>query len=145
MIWSRRPLRPVLATFALAHGACGFSLPGPTLVRHPYSAYVEVPYPPPAALPETVSTRPAQSRSVWVEGSWKFRRKSYTWQRGGWFIPPAGAHYARSEIYYPQDGRVMFAPGLWYDASGQALDHIRPVSPAGTPKNEFTSEAETAR
>jgi hypothetical protein len=106
---------------------------------------VEVPYPPPAALAETVTRRPKQSGAVWVEGSWDFRGKTYSWQRGGWTVPPANARFARSDVAYPLDGRVLFAPGTWYDAKGNILDQLQPIVPAATPRNDYTSETETAR
>ncbi|HWA74055.1 MAG TPA: hypothetical protein VG937_17050 [Polyangiaceae bacterium] len=115
------------------------------MVRHPKSAYSEVPYPPPAALAETVTPRPSQSGAVWVEGGWEFRGKTYSWQRGGWTLPPANARFARSDVSYPLDGRVLFAPGTWYDDKGNILDQVRPSVPAGTPRNDYTSETETAR
>ncbi len=129
----------------LTQSGCGASLPGPPLVKHPDSAFEEVPYPPPAVLTETVTKRPSQSGCVWVEGSWRFRAKTYAWRRGGWFAPPQNARYARPKVVYLPDGRVMFAPGLWYDSQGRVIDHIRPLVPAATPKNEFTAESETAR
>ncbi len=126
--------------------ACKFSLPEPPLVRHPRSAFEEVPYPPPAALPEVVPDRPKGCECVWVEGSWRFRNKSFAWRKGGWFIPPEGVQYARAEVFFASDGRVMYAPGTWYDAEGLAVDrNVRPVLAAVRPRNEFTSEAETAR
>jgi hypothetical protein len=134
-----------IAAFVLLASACGSSLPRPALVLHPSSAYVEVPYPPPAALAETVPPRPKQGKAVWVEGSWQFRGKTYSWQRGGWFIPPDGARYARSDVAFPVDGRVLFAPGIWYDAKNDILDQVRPTIPAATPSNDYTSETETAR
>lgn len=60
-------------------------------------------------------------------------------------MPPANAAYAPSKVVYAADGRILFAPASWYDAQGAPLDRIRPLVPAATPPNEFTSETQTAR
>lgn len=130
---------------AIVLAACGGSLNGPTLVEHKRDSFVEVPYPPPAALAETVVPRPAQGGLVWLDGDWSFRGKSYAWRRGGWFVPPAGARYAVSRIDYLTDGRLMFAPGAWYGVRGEMLPRVRPVQPAATPSNAVTSEFLTGR
>jgi hypothetical protein len=124
---------------------CGGSLNGPVLVEHPRDSYIEVPYPPPAALAETVPDRPEIPNLVWLDGDWTFRGKAYAWRRGGWFIAPAGARYAPSKISYLNDGRLLFAPAAWYDARYQILPRMRAASPAQTPPNEVTSELQTAR
>jgi hypothetical protein len=124
---------------------CGGSLPPPDGVEHPRDSYVEVPYPPPAALAETVPRRPDASGLVWLDGDWNFRGRTYAWRRGGWFLPPSGARYAPSKTVYATDGRVLFAPAAWYDAHGQVLPRQRPLRPATTPPNEVTSETQTAR
>lgn len=132
---------------ALAAGtsACGASLPGPALTEHPSESYVEVPYPPSAALAETVPARPDVPGVVWIDGGWTFRGKSYAWQRGGWFIAPRGGKYAASRIVYLEGGRLMFAPGTWYDVNRQPLPRERAVAPAYTPPNDVTSEFQTGR
>lgn len=124
---------------------CGGSLPGPTLVEHSRDSYVEVPYPPPAALAETVPPKPAGDAIVWLDGDWSFRGRNYAWRRGGWFSAPAGARYAHSNILYLADGRLLFAPAAWYDVHGQVLPRLRALAPATTPPNEITSETQTAR
>jgi hypothetical protein len=133
------------AMVALLLGACSSSLPEPPLIAQPSSEFAEVPYPPPPALAEAVPERPKNCDCVWIEGSWKFRTKSYAWQRGGWFIRPPNALYARPKTQFAPDGRIMYAAGRWYDARGAGLEHVRPVVPALRPKNEYTSEEETAR
>jgi hypothetical protein len=82
---------------------------------------------------------------VWIDGDWTFRGKSYTWQRGGWVVPPPNASYARSSIVYTPDGRVLFAPATWYGPDHTPLDRQRPVVQAATPPNEYTSETQTGR
>lgn len=114
------------------------------MIRHPTSAYEEVPYPPPPALAETISKRP-NNTAVWVDGDWVFRGSSYSWQRGGWVEPPEKALYALSNVVFAVDGRILFAPATWYADSGEALDRVRPKVPAATPPNEYTSETQTGR
>src|SRR5687767_2081562 len=74
--------------------ACGGSLPAPPTSTHPASAYQEVPYPPPAALAETVPPRPRHEDVVWVDGEWVFSGSSYVWRRGGWVAMPRAARFA---------------------------------------------------
>jgi hypothetical protein len=137
--------RSLLAVGVSLLFACSSSLPTPPVAQHPASAFVEVPYPPPAALAETRVKQPKQTEVVWIDGDWTFRGSAFAWQRGGWVVAPKGARYARSRVVYERDGRVRFAPATWYDASGEALDRIRPTTPAKTPPNDYTSEEQTAR
>lgn len=141
----RTSLGVLLCSSAITTWSCGFSLSGPPLVRHPSTAFDEVPYPPPAALAEVVADKPDNCDCVWVEGSWRFRNKSYAWRKGGWFARPENARYARPRVSFSTDGRVMYAPGTWYDATGNPIENVRPLVPAMRPRNEFTSESETAR
>jgi hypothetical protein len=105
---------------------------------------VEVPYPPPAALVEVVPERPDRS-AVWVDGYWVWRGRSYVWQRGGWVHAPDGAAYASWQANLAQDGRLLFAPGTWYDDKRQRLDPPSVLEAARTPPNQTTSESEVAR
>ena len=125
--------------------ACGSSLPGPEHAVHAAENYGEVPYPPTASLTEIIPPRPQQANCVWVDGDWVFRGKFYAWQRGGWFSPAPGARYAPSQIFYEAGGRILFAPGTWYDRQGQALPRPEALRPATTPPNDVTSEFQTGR
>jgi hypothetical protein len=141
-----RPARlHTIALCASVLNACAGRLPQPPRIRHPDSAYIDVPYAPPAALSETVLPRPTRADVVWVDGDWVFRGNSYAWRRGGWVVAAPRTSYARSEVAYALDGRVRFAPPTWYDAQGTPLDRVRPVVPAGTPANEYTAESQTSR
>jgi len=123
--------------------ACS-SLPTPTHTTHPAEAFVEVPYPPPAALVEVVTNRPDKD-SVWVDGNWVWRGRYYVWRRGGWLRAPAGARYADWQAYLAQDGRLLFAPGAWYDTEQRVVTAPRPLRMARTPDNQTTLETEVAR
>jgi hypothetical protein len=139
----------VLKSFAtylvLTLSACSSSLPAPPLAPHPLSAYREVPYPPPAALAETVPEEPAQAGSVWVDGEWVFHGRSFVWRRGGWVVPPPASRFAPWQAWYRRDGRLMLASGTWYDAKNERQRRPPPVAPATTPPNEVTSELQTGR
>jgi hypothetical protein len=130
---------------ALALFGCGSSLPAPATAQHPLSAYVEVPYPPPAALAETVPARPAGPGVVWIDGEWVFHGRDYVWRRGGWVVPPPTGRFAAWRSWYRRDGRLMLAPGSWYDTRQERLRAPRPLLPAFTPPNEITSETQTGR
>jgi hypothetical protein len=124
---------------------CASSLPAPPAAKHPLSAYREVPYPPPAALAETVPERPARDGLVWVDGEWVFHGDVFVWRRGGWVAPPQAARFAPWQAFYRRDGRLMLAPGTWYNAQNERLRRPEPVTPAYTPPNEITSELQTGR
>jgi hypothetical protein len=130
------------ATLLLA--GCGGGLPAPPRGEHPLAAYVEVPYPPPAALAETVPNKP-NGDAVWVDGEWNFHGEGYVWRRGGWVAAPQGSKYAPWQAWYRKDGRLMFARGTWYDAQQQRLRPPKPLTPAETPPNQVTSEFQTGR
>jgi hypothetical protein len=123
---------------------CSGSLPTPPEVPHPERAYVEVPYPPPAALVEEVP-EPAPPDTVWVDGHWIWRGRYYVWQRGGWVKPPPGAAYATWRSRLVDDGRLLFAPGAWYDAAGQDLVPPEVELRARTPPSQTTPETEAPR
>ena len=89
---------------------CGGSLPLPAQTAPPAEAYVEVPYPPPAALSEMISERPA-SDTVWRDGGWVWRGRYYVWERGGW-VRPGELRFAPWRLRYEPDGQAMFAPGV---------------------------------
>jgi hypothetical protein len=125
-------------------GSCASSVPGPPLVAHPRSAFLEVPYPPPAALIEAVPPSPSSSL-VWLDGFWTWQGRYYAWIRGGWIFVSPGESFAPWQSFYTRDGLLMFAPGAWYSAGG---DRVRPPEirvPAYTPPNETTAEFQTAR
>jgi hypothetical protein len=135
-------LRFLLPTFLLG---CGAALPAPSTAYHPAKAFLPVPYPPPAALAETVPPRPERDSLVWLDGEWVYHGKAYTWRRGGWVVAPTDARYARWATHYRKDGRLELANGTWYDAQLQPLPFVEPIRSASTPANELTSELDVAR
>ena len=136
-------LAPVmLAAFVLQ--GCSSALPGPEVAVHPGRAFVEVPYPPPAGLVEVVPEAPADD-AVWVDGHWVWRGRYYVWSRGGWLRPPANAAYATWQSRLKKDGRLLFAPGAWYDDKHRSITPPEPLVVARTPPNQTTPETEAAR
>lgn len=133
------------AALLLALAACSSTLPAPERARHPLAAFREAPYPPPAALAETVPERPANPGVVWIDGEWVLHGSAYVWRRGGWVVPPPAGRFAPWQAWYRRDGRLMLASGTWYDAKNQRIRRPQPVLDAATPPNEITSEFQTGR
>jgi hypothetical protein len=125
--------------------ACSSSLPAPPETAHPMRAYIEVPYPPPAALVETVPKPPEADDAVWVDGNWVWRGRYYVWQRGGWLAPPEGASYATWQSLLAKDGRIVFATGQWYGPDHRPVAAPKMLAVARTPTNQTTIETEAAR
>src|SRR5690606_39182963 len=124
---------------------CSSSLPAPPVAMHPRRAFIEVPYPPPAALVEVVPERPDETGAVWLDGHWIWRGRYYVWQRGGWMVPPEGAAYATWRSVLTSDGRLVFAPGAWYGPDRRELPPPKTIAVARTPPNQITAETEAAR
>jgi hypothetical protein len=116
----------------------------PATTVHASNDYVLVPYPPPAALVE-VAGEPPDDSCVWIDGHWAWRGGHYVWNRGGWVLPPEGLYYAPWESAFARDGRLLFAQGTWYDATGRKVPPPDIVKPARTPPNEVTSEFQSPR
>jgi len=124
--------------------ACGGSLPEPEFRTQPLKAFEEVPYPPPAPLAEAVP-RLEGDRAVWIDGYWAWRGSKYTWLRGGWVLPPAGARYAPWQLRYRDDGALFFAQPSWYGPNDVRLRKPETLLPARTPSDEVTSEDPQSR
>jgi hypothetical protein len=124
---------------------CGGALPAPAATEHPLGAYIEVPYPPPAALAETVPDRPKTPGVVWIDGEWAYHGESFVWRRGGWVVPPPASRFAAWRTWYRRDGRLMMAGGTWYDSKHERLRPPVLLVPAYTPPNQVTSELQTGR
>jgi hypothetical protein len=93
---------------------------------------------------EVVSEAPAPD-AVWVDGHWVWRDRYYVWQRGGWLKPPERLAYATWQAHLSKDGRLLFAPGTWYDAARRPQPAPDLLSEARTPPNQATVETEAAR
>jgi hypothetical protein len=59
--------------------------------------------------------------------------------------PPENAAYATWRSRLARDGRLLFAPGVWYDAKGQDMTPPDVVSKARTPPSQTTPETEAPR
>lgn len=138
-----------VALATAVHSTCTFTACGPYLTRprsatHPAETYVEVPYPPPAALPETVPDKPDQD-VVWLDGEWVFVSSSYVWRRGGWVVAPQQGRFAPWVVRYTNDGRLLLASGTWYDEHNRPIPYVEPIADASTPPNELTRESQVGR
>jgi hypothetical protein len=129
----------------LVVAGCGATLPQPGFAAPPAEAYVEVPYPPPAALSELIPPPPREAGVVFVDGSWVWRGRYYVWQRGGWVAPASGTRVTIPTLKYFPDGRASFAPARWVDAQGRLVRPPRILEPTVTPPNEVTAEFQTGR
>jgi hypothetical protein len=114
---------------ALALVACGPSLPQPATAPQPRSAFVPVPYPPPAARVETVPPRPSPV-AVWIDGQWAWDGARWQWTTGAWVAPPPGGRFAPWALELLRDGRLMFAPASWRDRQGNELTPARVLAAA---------------
>ena len=141
---SRRPWAAI-SSIGLVALACSSSLPTPPETAHPLRAYVEVPYPPPAALVEVVPEPPENADAVWLDGHWVWRGRYYVWQRGGWIVPPENGAYATWQSVLAKDGRIVFAPGTWYGPDRRPLPPPEVLAVAKSPPNQATVETEAAR
>jgi hypothetical protein len=137
-----RRLAIAAISIELACGCAG-GLPAPPAAQHPHDAYIEVPYPPPAALVEVVPEAP--SGATWVDGHWVWRGRYYAWQRGGWMAAIDGLSYATWRCFLTKDGRLLFAPGAWYDGERRPQSAPRALVSAHTPPNEVTLETAAPR
>lgn len=135
---------PGALLLAMLLSACGSSLPQAPTTRHRRADFREVPYPPPAALVETVPPRPDE-RAVWVDGFWEFASGNYVWRRGGWVSPPPRGLHAPWVSRFTRDGRIMFAESAWFDSEGRRLPDPEVKVPARTPANEITGEFQAPR
>jgi hypothetical protein len=108
---------------------CAAGLPRPPVAPQPDSAFIDVPYPPPAARVETLAPRP-DHRGVWIDGQWAWDGARWSWVPGGWVEPPPGGRFARWAVRIERDGRFQFAPASWRDASGRELSPPRVLVPA---------------
>jgi hypothetical protein len=119
----------VLAMAAVATvSACRGGLARPPSAPQPESAFVDVPYPPPAAHVETVPPRPPGA--VWIDGQWSWDGTRWDWAPGGWVIAPRGAHFAPWTLRLEPDGRLRFASAAWRDVAGRELAPPAMLAPA---------------
>jgi hypothetical protein len=104
--------------------ACRAALPQPPSAPQPESAFVDVPYPPPAARVETVPARPSPD-ALWIDGQWSWGVDEWVWSPGGWVVAPRGDGFAPWQVRLERDGRLTFAAASWRDASGRELPPAR--------------------
>jgi hypothetical protein len=138
--WRAGALSTLVGALAVFPLGCGGGVPKPALGMHPCDAFVEVPYPPPAAVAEVIPPKPRDG-AVWMDGQWAWRGRYYVWQRGGWILPPPdGAYLAPWTRYYDKDGALFFADGVWRAKDGRRLMPPPKILPAAEPDARETPE-----
>jgi len=137
----RLRLFPVFVAAYLSVG-CGSSVPTPRFGPQTRDAWVEVPYPPPAAAVEIVPPSP-RSDAVWVDGQWSWRGRYFVWQRGAWVVPPAHAYFSRWARYYGKDGTLYFADATWRSDDRKPLPLPPVLRSAAAPSQNETPETLT--
>jgi hypothetical protein len=88
---------------------------------------------------EVVPPRPTDT-AVWIDGHWIWRGRYWVWKRGGWVDPALGVRFARSELRYQKNGRLMYAQCSWRDANGKPAPAPPFLVPAAVPPTEETAE-----
>lgn len=132
-------LRVVFAALVFASLlGCAGSQPTPEIGTHARSDFMQVDYPPPAALVEVVPAAP-NATAVWVDGHWRWRGRYWVWRRGGW-VDPHGLVYAPSELRYRNNGRMLYSESSWRDTTGRRVDPPPFLLPAAVPPTEETAE-----
>jgi hypothetical protein len=117
----RRAIMTAVALATAAAIACGAAdVPRPPYARHPTSALVEVPYPPPPARVEVVPKKPKDG-AVWIDGEWNWETRRWAWRRGRWVMVPPGARFAPWTAVRDRFGTLYFAAGTWRGGSGAVL------------------------
>ena len=124
----RLSIAALITSVPLALAGCGSTLPAPRTTPQPDDAFVEVPYPPPAAKPELVPDKPTKA-SVWIDGTWRWRRGRWIWTAGGWLEAPPGETYQRPIAKRHADGTLWFAKATWRDASGAIVRAPKILAP----------------
>lgn len=125
-------LGPIAA--ALCGWACGGSvLPLPPTGPHGGDEPIDVPYPPPPALPEIIPPNQAGKRAVWVDGEHLWTAGAWVWQPGRWEVPAPRSYFARAEGRRRPDGGLNWFPGTWHAEADARRSPPAPTSPVRPP------------
>jgi hypothetical protein len=115
-------------TALLLAASCGApTTPGPDYTKHPTSALIEVPYPPPPARVEVVPKQP-NGNAVWIDGEWTWQTRRWAWKPGRWIAPPRNAKFAPWTTVRDQVGTLYVATGIWRDSKGQEVEEPAPLA-----------------
>lgn len=99
---------------ALAHVACGPSVPRPRPATHAGETAVLVPEAPPVPHVELLPPAPEDiPGAVWIDGQWLLRGRRWEWEPGRWEVPPEGAGYAPPVVVYLPGGKIAWFAGVW--------------------------------
>lgn len=137
-------LAPIVVLAAPFAACSGSRVPTPEIREHPRGAREAtcVPYPPPAAKPESLGLRPSD-RAVWVDGDWNWKSLGapestagkWVWQPGGWVEPPYGATYSRGTLTRLPNGALAWYPPHWHLPAHYvaSVDAAAPLASNGAP------------
>ncbi len=140
-----------LGAWLVLSGGCAVVTPVPERGPHPDTEpFVPVSKPPETVQVQVLEPRP-DDQSVWVDGSWQWSGRRWTWKEGEWVHPPRGGRYAPPELVLTpvatygrvtlEDGgdgdlavrgygaELQYRQGRWYGEDGGAPAR----EPAGKP------------
>jgi hypothetical protein len=112
----RKGIWPGSLLAAALSASCGPSLPVPPVGPHVGDEPVEVPYPPPPAVPEIIPENKLGKKAVWVDGEYQWAGDAWAWQAGRWEVPSPDSYFARPQGLRMSDGRLMWFYGAWHPA-----------------------------
>ena len=127
----------ICAAAAALGAACSRPVPVPPIGPHVDDEPVEVPYPPPPAVPEIIPKSSLGKDAVWIDGEHVWEGGAWVWQAGRWEKPYPDSYYARPQGLRLADGRLLWFAGAWH-AAGDATkptprstgtSPVRPPSP----------------
>jgi len=101
--------------------------------------YQVVDHPPPPARVEPVPARPTDT-AVWVDGSWVWWRGRWSWVVGRWVEPPPGGRLQRWDLCWCDDGKLLYAPGVWRDDTGKVVLPPQPLALADPSRGAMINE-----
>ena len=119
---------------------CGKTLPyadteGDVDARH----YRVVEHPPPPARAETVPARPSET-ALWIDGAWTWWRGRWSWIVGRWVEPPPNTRHHAWDLCYCPDGKLLYAPGVWRDDTGEIVMPPQPLEMADPAQGAVVDE-----
>lgn len=109
----------MVLSVGVSAAGCSASLPRAPASAHTEDELVEVPFPPPVVRSDVVPPRPNDA-AVWVDGEWVWQVSRWSWHRGAWVVPPAGATFARWETQR-RGAQVLHAPSVFHLVDGGSV------------------------
>lgn len=54
---------------------------------------------------------------MWVDGTWEWNGRDYSWRNGGWRMPSEGAYYAPAKLLRRRNGNLLYQRGEWVESA----------------------------